>query len=688
MAIATMTLSTAAQAQTGPPPTNRVDVTDTYHGVEVVDPYRWLEDQNSPETRAWIEAQNAYTKSVVNGWNGRAAIATRLTQLLKIETISTPTVENGYYFFTKRLIDQDQPVLYRRHGLKGEDKVLVDPNTMSADKNVSVSLEDVSHNGLLIAYGIRHGGQDEVEIRFKNTDTLQDLPDVMPKGRYFGGVAITRDLSGIYYGRQEKDGPRVYYHAMGTDPSTDHELFGKGYDPSKLVGVGLSEDGRYLLMVVYYGSAAQKTEVYVQNLAEKGPIVPIVNDIDAQFSPAIAGDSVYLVTDWNAPNKRVIRVDLKSPGREHWHDIIPTREDASITGLSPVGGKLFVDYLHNVASQTSEFTTDGKHVGDVKLPGIGTASGLSGKWDNSEAFYSFTSFTTPTQILRLDTHSGKEEVWAQLHVPVDPSKFEVKQVFYPSKDGTKIPMFLVYQKGLKLDGARPTLLYGYGGFAVSLTPSFSSRAVLWAENGGVFAIANLRGGGEFGEKWHRAGMLANKQNVFDDFEAAAQWLEENKYTSREKLAIEGGSNGGLLVGAAITQRPELYRAALCEVPLLDMLRYQNFLVARFWVPEYGSSEDAEQFKALYAYSPYQHVVKGTQYPAVMFVTGDSDTRVAPLHARKMTALMQWATGSDKPILLHYDTNAGHSAGQPITKTIEDLADQQSFLFWQLGITPE
>lgn len=666
------------------PPTTRVDaVTDTLHGVTIADPYRWLEDQNSPETRSWINAQNEYSASVLGSLPGRTQIRERLTQLLKIDTIGVPIARGGRYFFSKRRADQNQGVIYVRNGLAGKDEVLIDPNTMSADQTTSAFIQDVSEDGKLMAYSVRQGGEDETTVKLLDVDTRKELPDHLAKGRI--GVSFKPDKSGFYYSRFTNGvGGRIFYHAMGTDVMRDAEVFGKNYGPEVGVGAQVSPDGHYLFLEASYGSAGDKTELYFQDLKDNEPITTIVNDINAGFSTDVAGDHLYLLTNWNAPNRHIFDVDLKKPSRENWREVV--REGKSvITGVSAVGGNLFVEFLENASSRTRVFDASGKFVRDIAFPSIGTASGMRGDWDRDEAFYTFTTFAQPTTIYRYQVATGKQEVFARINVPVQSDQIETKQVWYESKDKTKIPMFLVYKKGLKIDGNRPVFLTGYGGFNLSRTPGFSSLAAYWAEMGGVYALPNLRGGGEFGEKWHKAGMLANKQNVFDDFIGAAEWLIKNKYTNPAKLAISGGSNGGLLVGAAMTQRPDLFQAVVCSYPLLDMIRYQDFLIAKFWVPEYGSSENAEQFKYIYAYSPYQHVKKGEKYPAVLFVTGDSDTRVAPLHARKMTALVQASTGSDRPVLLHYNTKAGHSGGLPVSQQIEDQADELSFLFWQLGV---
>ncbi|MFQ5709157.1 MAG: prolyl oligopeptidase family protein [bacterium] len=671
-----------------PPETRRDNVKEILHGVEIIDPYRWLEEQNSPETRAWIDAENAYTQSMIGTLPGRDKIEHRLTELMKIDVINRPLARHGRYFFTKRLADQDLSVIYMRQGLRGEDQVLIDPHGMSADHTTSVNLQTVSNDGTLLVYGIRQGGEDEISVHILDIDKKQELPDRLPRARYFG-ISVLPDNSGYYYTRFGPKGPRIYFHKMGTDPGKDRLIFGEGYDSGKIIFARLSDDGRYLLIHVLYGSAASKTEVYFQNLASGGQITPVVNDIDARFIGAIAGDELFLQTNWQAPNKRILSVDLKqvpqNPGE--WREVIPTSK-ATISGFSLAGGKLFVNTLENVVSKVKVYEPDGRFVQDIEFPTIGTVGNVSGQWDSEEAFFTYSSFLIPTTIYRYDVAHGTKDIWARTNVPITSDNFEVKQVWYKSKDGTRIPMFLVHSKGLKLDGSNPSLLTGYGGFNISLTASFSSLAAIWVENGGVFARPSLRGGGEFGEEWHQAGMRANKQNVFDDFIAAAEWLIQNGYTKPSKLAISGGSNGGLLVGAALTQRPDLFKAVVCTYPLLDMVRYHKFLVAKFWVPEYGSSDDAEQFKYILKYSPYQNVKQGTKYPAVLFITGDSDTRVAPLHARKMAALLQASTVSENPVLLLYDTKSGHSGGRPVSKRIEEFTDWLSFLAWQLGMSEE
>ncbi len=683
-AVALKNPSDASSAVAAPPKTTVNAVKETVQGTEIIDPYRWLEDQNSPETRAWIDAQDAYSDGILSKLPGREAIRQQVSALIKIDSMGAPVVMNNRYFFTKRQAEQDQSSIFMRQGLTGKDELLIDPLPMSAHHTITVNLSSVTRDGSLLAYSVREGGADEVTPRLFDVDARKDLADVFPKARY-SGFSILNDKSGVYLTRDTADGPRVFFHKIGAETASDTEIFGKGYGPENIITSTVSRDNHYLQINVLHGSSGNHTEIYVQDLAAKGPIVTLVKDILSGFNGQIAGDRMYVRTNWKAPKWRVMEVDLKNPAIEKWREAVP-ESDAVLEGMSLVGGKLAVRYTQNVVPHVKLLEPNGKLVRELPLPALGSISGINGQWDSSEAFFSFTSYHIPPTIYRYDVATGKQTVWSQLQIPIETARYEVKQVWYTSKDGTKIPMFLAHAKSLKLDGKNPVLLTGYGGFNVSQAPGFNSLAAAWMANGGVYAVANLRGGGEFGEAWHHAGMLEKKQNVFDDFIAAAEWLIQNKYTSPARLAIRGGSNGGLLVGAALTQRPDLFGAVICSYPLLDMVRYQNFLVAKYWVPEYGSSDDAAQFKYIYAYSPYHHVKAGTKYPSVLFISGDSDTRVAPLHARKMTALMQASTAaSDHPILLHYDTTAGHSGGTPTGKQIENTTDELSYLFWQLGV---
>lgn len=675
-------ISMAQDSKSAPPKDRRDNVTEIIHGVSITDPYRWLEDQASPETRAWINSETRYTRSLLDPLSGRDAIRKRLTELEKVDTLGAPQERGGRYFFSRRRADQDLFVIYVREGLNGEDCVLLDPHPMSPDHSTTVSLESISTDGKMVAYGIQRGGRDEVSLHLKNVDDGKDLADTLPEARYYG-VSITPDKTEVYYSRQMTEGPRLFYHRIGSDLVSDRELFGKSYGPEVAIGATLSEDGRYLLIHVFYGAAGDKTEIFVEDLARHGPLLPVVRDIASRFLGTIGGSRLFLQTNWKAPKGRVLSVDLDKPARENWTEVIP-ETDSAIENMEVAGGKVFVNYLQDASSHLKVFSAEGKFLRDVEFPSAGSVAGISGRWSSDEVFYGFSSFHIPYTVYRYDVSTGRQDVWASQKVPFDSSRFEVEQVWYSSKDATRVPMFLVHTRGLKRDGSNPVLMTGYGGFDVSYTPSFSSTVAYWVERGGIFALPNLRGGGEFGEAWHRAGMLSKKQNVFDDFFAAAEWLIHNNYTTPSRLAITGTSNGGLLVGAALTQRPELFAAVVCRYPLLDMIRYQKFLLAPLWVLEYGSSDQADQFKYLVAYSPYQNVKPGTKYPAALFVTGDSDTRVAPLHARKMAALLQAETGSDKPVLLLYDTTSGHSGGRPLSKTIDEQTDELTFILWQLG----
>ena len=672
-------------ASSGPPPTRRDDYREVLHGVEIVDPYRWLEDGSSREVRAWIDAQNRHVHARLDGLPGRAAAHDRLAALSRYATQSVPQPRGGRYFLSRRDATDDLSILYVRDGSSGGDTVLLDPHPLSADHTVDVEVMDISEDGRLLVYGLRRGGEDETEIHVRDVATRQDLPDVLPRGLY-RGVSLKPDGGGFYYSAQSREtGVRIRYHAVGTPASADREVFGAGYGPSQWIGAGVSENGRHLLLSVQHGWA--RNEVYVQDLAAGGPIRTVVKDVEAHFRPAFAGDRLIVQTDWGAPRWRIVEVDLADPAPQRWREIVPEGADA-IQGFLPVGGRLLVHYLHDVTSRLELYTLEGQRLEELPLPGPGSVSSLQGRWAADELFFAFTSYTTPRATYRAQVRGGKVEAWWRPQVPFDPAAYETRQVWYPSRDGTRVPMFVIHRRGLALDGRNPTLLGGYGGFNVSITPTFGAMAAWWLEQGGVYAVANLRGGGEFGEQWHRAGMLEKKQNVFDDFIAAAEWLIANRYTNPGRLAIRGSSNGGLLVGAAFTQRPELFRAVLCDFPDLDMVGYHRFPGNNPpALLEYGNAALPDQFRFLHAYSPYQKVTPGTKYPAVLFTTGDADTRVPPLQARKMAARLQAATASGRPVLLLYDTKAGHAGGRPIGKLVEDLSLQMAFLAWQLEMAP-
>src|SRR5882762_5298967 len=666
------------------PPAARIDSTkDTYGTTVVADPYRWLEDQNSPETRAWIYAEQECTESALSKLPGRAELSKRLTELLNTDSFEAPVERGGRYFFRKRLAGQDLSLLYVRRGLNAADEILIDPLPWSSDHSSSVTFENVSRDGRFVFYGRRDGGQDEITPRVLDVETKATLPDTFPKAQYFG-LELTPDNKGVYYSRVTPDGPRAFYHVMGSDAEKDKLIFGNTLGKEKILTLQLSENGTYLVYLIIYGSGSEKTEIYVQNVKENGPVVAAVNDEKSIFYPTFAGDRFFILTNWKAPQWHVFLTSFRTPQREHWREVVPAG-DVHLESIAASGGKLIGHYTHNATSELKVFDANGKPERSIALPALGSVGASTGRWESPELFFSFESYDFAPSIFRYDVKQAKSEVWAKDKVPFDSAAFGIQQVWYESKDKTRVPMFLFHKKGLKIDGSNPVLLTGYGGFDISETPYYWPLALLWVEHGGIYADVNLRGGGEFGEAWHHAGMFEKKQTVFDDFFAAAEYLIAQKYTSSPKLAILGGSNGGLLMGASITQRPELFGAVVCEYPLLDMLRFQKFFDGPYWVPEYGSAENLDQFKYLYAYSPYHRVSDGGKYPATLFVTGDGDTRVAPLHARKMAARLQAANGSDHPILLLYDTKSGHSGGRPIKKTIEDYTDILSFLFWQLKV---
>ncbi len=659
-------------------------VTDSYGSVSVTDNYRWLEDAKSPETRAYIAAQNTYTDQYLSQLKMLPSVRTQMAALLKVDQMSTPQLRGGKYYFTKRLADENQGSIYMRESLHGADIKLIDGNSRSSDGNTSVNFQGVTDDGKLLIYGVRVGGADESEVHFFDLKTRADTTDILPTARY-SGVSVAPDGKGVYYARYyPKDGARVFYHAFGGGTEADTMLLGKSYKGEKLgeidyINVRLTDNGRYLIFNIDRGVPATRVDVLVMDLhTHDAAIKPLVYGVEARFRVLVNGDDFYVDTDLNAPNHKIVKAVMgKAP--EDWKVIIPEAKDV-LEGANIVGGKMFIKRLHDVKSEETIYTLEGKEVGRISLPGIGDESGLSGRPVDQEGFYTFQSIILPPTTYHYDVKTGKSEVFNQSKVPFDSAAYELKQVFYTSKDGTKVPMFIAGKKGLKRDGSVQLLMTGYGGFAVSETPTWNPEYAWWMEQGGWFALPDLRGGNEYGEAWHKAAMFEKKQNVFDDWYAAAEYLDREKYTSPAHFAIRGRSNGGLLMGAAITQRPELWGAVWCGYPLLDMLRYQNFLVGRTWTTEYGSSDDLTQFPYIYKYSPYQHVVAGTRYPAIMFFTGDGDTRVDPMNARKMTPLVQTATGSGRPVLLHYSLKGGHSAGVSQTQLVEDYSDEMGFLW--------
>ncbi|HEX8919185.1 MAG TPA: prolyl oligopeptidase family serine peptidase [Chloroflexota bacterium] len=677
------------------PPETRTDTTvDDLHGRQIADPYRWLEDGASAETVAWTEAQNAYTRSVLGVLPGRADIHRRLSELLSIGWVSAPRVRGQRHFYLRREGDQNQPVLCLRDGVEGVERVLLDPNTASAQGVVALDWWYPSWDGGLLAYGYSTNGDEWSTLYVLDVDTGKLLPDRIERTRY-ASVVWLPDRSGFYYTRYPRVGDvqagdenyfrKAFFHRLESDPSADPEIWVTELAKEDMLSLGGSPEGRYLLASVFKGW--DRSSLYLCDLLrpERG-FVPVAEGHDATFEGTIAGNSVYVRTNLNAPRYRLIRVDPQNPSQENWQEVLPEDPEAVLQWALPAGGNLLAWHLRHATSSLSVFGEEGTYRSSVDLPTLGSITALSGQWEDSHAFYTFESFALPPAVYRLDVQNGNTQQWAQVSAPVQTDDFVVEQTWYVSRDGTRISMFLVQRKDLPRDGRRPTLLSGYGGFNVSLTPSFISSIFLWLEHGGVYAVPNLRGGGEYGEEWHRAGMLDRKQNVFDDFVAAAEHLISEGYTSPERLTISGGSNGGLLMGAAFTQRPDLFRAVTCGVPLLDMLRYHRFLIARLWIPEYGSADDPDQFPFIYDYSPYHHVKEGMAYPAVLFHTAASDGRVDPMHARKMAALLQTRSHGG-PVLLRVELQAGHGVGKPLAKTIEEQTDLWSFRFWQLDFYP-
>jgi prolyl oligopeptidase len=672
------------------PPTHIDDVVEKLHGVAVADPYRWLEDGSAPAVQEWVEKQNGFTRSVLDKLPERDRIHERLGTLLDIGSLGTPAPRKGRLFWTERRGKENQPILYVRDRRGGEERVLLDPNKLAADGTVALDWWYPSRDGKLLAYGLSRNGSEQSTLHLREVDTGKDRQDVIERTRACS-LTWLPDGSGFYYTRypaNENYNRRVFFHRLGDDTAKDVEIFGEGRAREDWPNVSLSPDGRWLVVTVEQGWA--KTEVYFKDRTKNdGEFLPLVEKVNAVYRVVVRDDRFYVHTNEKAPRYRVLLVDPRTPARTLWKEIIPEGPDV-LEGVSAIGNVLVGQYMHKASARLHLFDREGKPLDEVKLPALGSLTGIGGEWDGDEFFCGFQSCTVPPTVYRIGLGgkpAAKMEKWEQVKADIDFAAYEVEQVTYPSKDGTPITMFLAHKKGLKPDGRTPTLLYGYGGFNLSLTPLFNASRFLFLERGGLLAIANLRGGGEYGEAWHQAGMLDRKQNVFDDFVAAAEWLIAQRYTDRDHLAIQGGSNGGLLVGAALTQRPDLFRAVVCQVPLLDMVRYHKFLIARLWVPEYGSAEFEKDFEWLHRYSPYHHVKDGTHYPAVLLATAESDSRVDALHARKMAARLQAATasGPDRPILLRLEPKAGHGAGKPRSKVLEELTDTWSFLFWQLGI---
>jgi prolyl oligopeptidase len=675
------------------PETPRVEHTDTYHGVDVEDPYRWLEELDSDETAQWVQAQNDISVPLLSNLPKHQEITERLTSIWNYERYGTPFKEGGRYFYTRNNGLQDQSVLYTADRLEQEPTTLLDPNTFSDDATVSLAGYSVSPDGQHIAYAKSDGGSDWRSWNIRNIDTGEDLPETLNFTK-FTPVSWSPDGSGFYYSRHpaKADGTgdgtaavSLYHHTLGEDQSDDEMVYSIPEHPRRNPMGGVTEDGRFLVINVSEGFDANA--VYYRDLRRRNAgVVKLLDAWDALYNfLGNDGSTFYFQTNKDAPKWRVIAIDLDRPSPANWREVIPEAEEA-LGSVSYVGGHFVTSYLKDAHTLAKVYSTAGEHVRDVDLPGVGSANGFGGHADDPETFFSYTGFTSPGTVYRYNVATGEAEEYKQSHVDADLDQFETEQVFFASKDGTQVPMFITHRKGMALDGTNPTLLYAYGGFNISLTPRFSAERIVWLEMGGVLAVPNLRGGGEYGEEWHEAGTKLNKQNVFDDFIAAAEWLIDNGYTSTPKLAIQGGSNGGLLVGAVLTQRPDLYGAALPAVGVLDMLRYHTpSLNARGWSSDYGTSEDEEEFKALLAYSPLHNVEEGTCYPPTLISTADHDDRVVPWHSFKFGATMQRGQSCSNPILVRVETRAGHGAGKPTWMRIEEVADQWAFLAAALSI---
>jgi len=675
------------------PKTNKIDVSDTYFGTIIKDPYRWLEDDRSAETKSWVEAENLVTQNYLNRIPFRPAIKSRLETLWNYEKYTAPFKEGDYTYFYKNDGLQNQYVLYRQNN-KGKPEVFLDPNTFSKDATTSLAGIEFSKDGSMAAYQISEGGSDWRKVIILKTNDYKTVGDTL-KDVKFSGLAW-KGNEGFYYSSYDKPATgsqlsgltqfhKLYFHNTGSSQKEDRLVFGGDQTPRRYIGAGITEDERFLVI-----TAAESTtgnELYFQDLSKPGsPIVNVVGNFKGDHSIIDnKGGKLYIFTNLNAPNYKVVTVDASSPAPENWKDLIP--ETDNVLNISTAGGKIFANYLKDATSLVIQYDMDGKLERTVTLPGVGSASSFSAKKIEKELYYTFTSYIYPPTIFKYIIANGQSIEYKKSGVNFDPSKFTSKQVFYTSKDGTKIPMIITHKKGIELNGKNPTLLYGYGGFSVSLTPAFSTSNIILLEQGGIYAVPNLRGGGEYGEKWHIAGTRLNKQNVFDDFIAAAEYLINNKYTSKDFLAVSGGSNGGLLVGAVMSQRPELFEVALPAVGVLDMLRYNKFTAGAGWAYDYGTAEDSkEMFEYLLKYSPYQALKPGISYPATLITTADHDDRVVPAHSFKFAARLQEYHQGESPALIRIETNAGHGAGKPTAKIIEEQADKWAFMLYNMDLT--
>jgi prolyl oligopeptidase len=676
------------------PKAKTVDQVDDYHGVKVADPYRWLEDTDSADTHDWVEAENKLTFGYLDQIPSRAAIRERLTKLWNYERFTVPEQEGGRYFYQHNNGLQNQNVLLVAESLNAEPHLLLDPNTLSSDGTVALSGHAITDDGKLMAYGTATSGSDWTEWHVRDVSTGQDLPDLI-KWVKFSGASWTKDNKGFFYSRYDEPKgtalrdanyfQKLYYHRLGTSEADDKLIYQRPDDKELGFAGQVTEEGHYLVISVWQGTSPKNRLYYKDLTRPDAPVVKLLDDFDAQYQFVNNDGPVFWIqTDLDAPRGRLIAIDTLHPERANWKTVVPQSPD-KLDSATVVDNMFLLGYLKDARTDVRVYDLQGKFQRNVDLPGIGSADGFTGKRKDKETFYSFTSFISPTTIYRYDPETGKSSVFRQPRVDFDATRYETTQVFYTSKDGTRMPMFLTCKKGLKRDGQNPTLLYAYGGFDISLTPFFSVPNVVWLEMGGIYAQPTLRGGGEYGEDWHLAGTKAHKQNVFDDYFAAAEWLIANQYTSTPKLAIRGASNGGLLMGASLTQRPDLFGAALPEVGVMDMLRFQKFTIGWAWTSDYGSSDNADDFKALYAYSPLHNLKPGTKYPPTMISTADHDDRVVPGHSFKFAATMQADQAGSAPVLIRIETKAGHGGGKPISKIIEETADEWAFVAHSLNM---
>ncbi len=672
------------------PRTKKIDHIDTYFGTKVPDPYRWLEDDRSADTEAWVKEQNKVTFAYLNKIPYRDKIKKRLEELWNYEKISAPFQRGDYTYFFKNDGLQNQSVLYRQ---KGDDapEVFLDPNKFSADGTTSLGNISFTKDGSLVAYAISEGGSDWRKVIVINAVTKEIIGDTIKDVKFTG--LSWKGNEGFYYSSYDKpkgselsaktDQHKLYFHKLGTPQKDDKVIFGLN-KKRRYVGGYVTEDERYLIVTA--ANSTSGNELYFTDLKKgNGKLIPITDNFDSDsYVVESDADNLYISTNYKAPNKRVVKVSVKDPSVKNWKDFIPETEN--VLNISTGSGYFFANYMKDAISQVLQYDKNGKMIREIKLPGIGTAGGFGGRKIDKDLYYSFTNYITPSTIYKYNPKTGESKIYKKPEINFNPDDYVSKQVFYNSKDGTKIPMIITYKKGTKLNGKNPTILYGYGGFNISLTPAFSIANAVWLEMGGIYAVPNLRGGGEYGRKWHDAGIQMKKQNVFDDFIAAAEYLIANKYTSKDYLAIRGGSNGGLLVGATMTQRPDLMKVAIPQVGVLDMLRYHTFTAGAGWAYDYGTSEQSkEMFEYLKGYSPVHNVRKGVKYPATLILTGDHDDRVVPAHSFKFAAELQEKQAGNNPVLIRIETNAGHGAGTPVTKSIEQYADIFSFILYNMGI---